>query len=201
MKETIAEEALVVAAQHGDLGAFNQLVLAYQGLAYSVARHILVDADAAADATQDGFLKAFRALKSYRGGSFKAWLMRIVTNSCYDQLRSRRRRQTTSLDDTEDPESALQLVDKARGPADIAESHELRRIIRTGMRALPADQRTVMILSDIEGLSYDEIAQATGMAMGTVKSRLSRARAKMRDYLVLHRDLVPYRISAAEYRA
>ncbi len=186
------EEGLIRAAREGDLRAFNQLVLNYQSLAYSVAYHILGSADAAADATQDSFLKAYRSLERFHGGSFKAWLTRVVTNTCYDQLRSRRRRPAHSLDELEvAPEWAPWLIDRAERPAEYAERQELSRAIRRGIQALVEDQRTVIVLSDVEGFSYEEIAQVTGMPMGTVKSRLSRARAHLRDFLLEQRDLLP----------
>ena len=188
-----SEDRLINAARVGDLAAFNELVLIYQGLAFSVAYGILGNGDAAGDAIQDGFLKAYRSLDKFRGGSFKAWLMRIVANTCLDQLRARRRRQTTSFEELLDPEQAPCLIDRGRGPEEHAVNQELRRAIQLGMRALPVDQRAVIVLSDVEGCSYEEIAQATGMALGTVKSRLSRARAKMRDYLVRQPDLLPKR--------
>jgi RNA polymerase sigma-70 factor (ECF subfamily) len=191
------EDVLITAAQQGDLRAFNQLVLDYQGLAYRVAYHILADGDAAADATQDSFLKAFRSMKRYHGGSFKAWLMRVLTNTCYDQLRFRRRHPAHSLEDLEATmESTPWLTDRHERPADYAERNELGRVIQRGMRILAEDQRTVIVLSDVEGFTYEQIAEITGMPMGTVKSRLSRARAHLRDYLLRQKDLLP-----AQYRA
>ena len=167
------ENDLIIAAQRNDLRAFNQLVLNYQGLAYNVARHILGDADAAADATQDSFLKAYRAIRRYQGGSFKAWLMRILTNTCYDRLRAGRRHPVHSFDELESADEWVPwLTDRHEKPAEYAERKELGRAIQMGMRTLPAEQRTVILLSDIEGFSYEEITQVTGMAMGTVKSRL-----------------------------
>ena len=180
------EELWIERAQSGDLQAFNQLVLNYQGLAYSVAYGILGDAEEAVDATQDTFLKAYRALGRYWGGSFKAWLMRILTNACYDALRSRKRRRQriSSLDDLlEHPESASLMRDRRPSPQEQAEVGELRQTIQRAMNALPVDQRTVVYMYDVEGLSYEEIAVATGMPMGTVKSRLNRGRAHLRDYL------------------
>ncbi len=182
-----AENALIERAQAGDLSAFNQLVLNYQGLAYNVAYGLLGDADAAVDATQDGFIKAYRAVGRYWGGSFKAWLLRIITNTCYDALRSRKRQRARigSLDDLlVDPEHAATLRDRHAGPHEVAERHELRRTIQLGLNTLPVDQRTVVFLYDVEGFSYEEIAAATGMPMGSVKSRLSRGRAHLRDYLL-----------------
>jgi RNA polymerase sigma-70 factor, ECF subfamily len=188
------ETSLISAAQEGDLQAFNQLVHMYQGLAFGVAYTVLGDVDSASDATQDAFIKAFRYLHRFHGGSFKAWLTRIVTNTCYDQLRARKRRQTSSLDDFPNPEQAFCLRDRRRGPQELAENGDLRRIIRIGMKSLPANQRTVIILCDVEGFSYEEIAEVTGARVGTVKSRLSRARAKMRDFLVAQPDLLPNRL-------
>lgn len=189
------ENQLISAAQRGNLAAFNQLIGSYQGLAFNIAYSLLGDADSACDATQDAFLKAYLALARYHGGSFKAWLSRIITNTCYDQLRAARRRPTTSLDSIPDPEYCVNLIDRRRQPAESAEDQELRAVIQLGMRALPAEQRTVIVLSDVEGYSYEEICQVTGMTMGTVKSRLSRARAKMRDFLVAQPNVLTGRIS------
>jgi RNA polymerase sigma-70 factor, ECF subfamily len=191
------DDVLVAAAQQGDLHAFNQLVLEYQGLAYNVAYRILGNADGAADATQDSFLKAYRSINSYRGGSFRAWLLRVLTNTCYDQLRAHRRRPARSLDEGDGlAEWAVCLEDRSERPVEYAERRELNQFIQRAIRALPADQRTVVLLSDVEGLSYEEIAAATGMPIGTVKSRLSRARAHLRDFLLGHKELLPRRFCA-----
>lgn len=188
------EQDLIKAACEGDLAAFNRLVLSYQGLAYNLAYRILGNGESAADATQEAFIKAYRNLGQYRGGSFKAWLLRIVTNVCYDQLRSLQRKPTNSLDDMAvDSEHAGQLVDHAEQPGDYALRQELGRVLQQAIDHLPAEQRMVMILSDVEGLSYEEIAQVMGTSLGTVKSRLSRARAKIRDFLLEHQELLPRR--------
>lgn len=188
------EQALIQAACQGDLAAFNQLILLYQGLAYNLAFRILGDGDAAADATQEAFVKAFRNLGQYRGGSFKAWLLRIVTNVCYDHLRNLRRRPANSLEELAvDTEHTLEIVDPAEQPSDYAMRQELGQLLQQGIARLPLPQRTVLILSDIEGLSYEEIAEVMQISLGTVKSRLSRARAKVRDFLLLHQELLPER--------
>jgi RNA polymerase sigma factor (sigma-70 family) len=194
------EQVLIAAAQRGDLPAFNQLILHYQGLAYNVAYRILGDADSASDATQDGFIKAFQKLSQYRGGSFKAWLLRIITNTCYDVLRARRRHPTSSLereDEDSDPEHDGRLLDTAEQPDAYVVRQELAGVIQAAIEQLPADQRVALVLADVEGLDYTEIAVATGAALGTVKSRLSRARAKMRDMLLAQKELLPahYRLS------
>lgn len=191
------EQALVAAAQQGDLDAFNQLVIHYQNLAYHVAYRIVTDADAAADATQDAFLRAYRAIGQYRGGSFKAWLLRIVTNACYDQLRAKKRRPTASLEAllVTDPAPGPSFVDQAESPEAFAERRELGQVIQAGINALPTDQRVALSLCDVAGMSYQEIAQTTQVSLGTVKSRINRARGKLRDYLLAQQELLP-----AQYR-
>ena len=189
------EKSLIAAARRGDLQAFNQLVLSYQGLAYNLAYRILGDAEAAADAAQTAFLKAYRGLKGYRGGSFKAWILRIVTNSCYDYLRSKQRRPSESLDAMleDSPEHLPITRDTAESPESHALRSELNAAIQLGIRSLPPDQRAVLTLSDVLGFSYQEIAEITDANLGTVKSRISRARQKMRDYLLQHGELLPTR--------
>jgi len=188
------EAALIASAQKGDARAFNQLVMLYQSMAYNVAYRILSDPDAAADATQDAFVSAFRAMRKFRGGSFKAWLLRIVTNACYDQLRIKQRRPADSLDNLPvDQDHVRYLRDEAEAPDEFVERQELNLVIQAGIRMLPIEQRTVVVLSDIQGLSYQEVAEATGLSLGTVKSRLSRGRARLRDYLLQQRELLPSR--------
>ncbi len=186
------EQAIIAAAQKGDVNAYNRLVVAYQELAYNVAYRVLGNSDRAADATQDSFLRGYKALGDFRGGSFKSWILRIVTNSCYDQLRVMRRRPTTPIDDLlEDDEHSSLMEDHSESPEDYVERRELDGVVQTALNTLPEDQRIVVVLSDIQGYSYDEIAQITSVSLGTVKSRLSRGRAKMRDYLVAHREQLP----------
>jgi RNA polymerase sigma-70 factor (ECF subfamily) len=189
------EQALIASARKGDARAFNQLVLLYQSMAYNLAYRILNDQDAAADATQDAFVSAFKAMRKFRGGSFKAWILRIVTNACYDQLRSKQRRPTESLDDMlVEQDYVGYLRDDAEQPDELAERRELNRAIRGGIASLPPEQRTVLVLSDVQGLSYQEIVEVTGLSLGTVKSRLSRARTKLRDYLLEQKgELLPDR--------
>jgi RNA polymerase sigma-70 factor (ECF subfamily) len=187
------EIALLVAAQGGEREAFNRLILDYQDLAYNVAYRILGDPDAAADATQDAFISAYRALSGFRGGSFRSWLLRIVTNACYDVLRARKRRPTVSLD--ADPE--LDWEEWTEGdeeaPEDFAERQDLGQLIQRGLQELPDDQRVVIVLCDVHGMSYGEIAKTLGVSLGTVKSRLSRGREKMREYLQSNAELLPGR--------
>jgi RNA polymerase sigma-70 factor (ECF subfamily) len=190
----ISEEAIIQAAQRGELAAFNQLVLKYQEMAYNVAYRVLGDPDSAADATQDSFLKAYRALREFRGGTFKSWLLRIVTNTCYDQLRAQQRRPTTSLENLAvDFEHASHLVQRGVDPEEYALREELHALIQAGIQSLPEEQRITLVLADIEGFSYQEIAEITGVQLGTVKSRLSRARWHLRDFLRDRAELLPQR--------
>ncbi|MEN6480303.1 MAG: sigma-70 family RNA polymerase sigma factor [Anaerolineales bacterium] len=186
------ELEVISAAQKGDVDAFNQLVVAYQQLAYNVAYRMLGDDDRAMDATQEAFLRGYRAIDTFHGGSFKAWILRITTNACYDVLRSTKRRRTTPIDDlVDDDEHSGILEDDQETPEQHVQRLDLDEVIQAALATLPEDQRTVVILSDIHGLNYGEIAAATNVSLGTVKSRLSRARAKMRSYLLDHRELLP----------
>ncbi len=186
------EQSIIARAVEGDVQAFNQLVIKYQNLGYSVAYRVLQDESAAADAVQESFIKAFRALPTFQGGSFKSWLTRIVINTCYDVLRVQQRRATDSLDDLPvEHEFIPQLVDHAEGPEAYAERMELNQWIERGIQTLPVDQRTVLALCDIHGYAYEEIAEITGLPMGTVKSRISRARTRLRDFLLQKPELLP----------
>lgn len=200
------EPALIHAAQHGDLDAFNRLVLEYQTPAYNIAYRIMGEGDSAADATQEAFISAHRHLNSYHGGSFKAWLYRIVTNACYDELRRRKRRPAASLEaltvvsEGPDAESTAALVSKDELPEQHLERRELAEAIQNCLNRLPEDMRVVAVLCDVQGMDYAEIAASAGVALGTVKSRLSRARARLRDCLQGVRELLPmaYRLGDEE---
>jgi RNA polymerase sigma-70 factor (ECF subfamily) len=186
------EEAVIAQAIAGDLAAFNQLVLTYQNLAYSVAYRTLQDDAAAADVVQESFIKAFRAMATFQGGSFKSWIIRIVANTCYDLLRFRQRKITDSLDDlVENEEYAPYLEDTSANPQAHVEQMELSELIERSFSALPADQRLVLTLCDVHGYSYEEIAEIAGTPMGTVKSRINRARGRVRDYLLQYPELLP----------
>lgn len=190
------EAGLITAAQQGRVDAFNELVLVYQQQVYNLAYRILGDPASAADATQEAFISAYQNLHRFRGGSFRSYLLRIVSNGCYDELRRRKRRPTTSFEDfgeDMDEEANPFLVNGRERPEEYTERQEMAHVIQAGIETLPPDQRVTLVLSDVQGLSYQEIAEATDVSLGTVKSRLARARGKLRDYLQSQGELLPAR--------
>jgi RNA polymerase sigma factor (sigma-70 family) len=195
------ENALIQSARKGDLNAFNTLVLAYQHQVYNLAYRIMGEQAAAEDATQDTFISAYKNLKSFRGGSFKSWLLRIVTNACYDDLRRRKRRPATSLDEMmgdQEGDMEFDVPSADDGPETVMQRREMIDLIQTGITTLPDDQRITLVLSDVQSMSYEEIAEMTHTNVGTVKSRLSRGRARLREYLQAHGELLPdlYRLES-----
>ena len=193
--ETWNESALVQSAQRGNLDSFNELILHYQTQAYNLAYHILQDAAAADDATQEAFISAYRSLGKFRGGSFRAWLLRITSNACYDELRRLKRRPAISWDDFGDLEEEANphLVDSGAQPEQSVQQDELREMLERQMAKLPQDQRMVLLLVDRMGLSYEETSQVLKVRLGTVKSRLARARSRMQLYLQDEVELLPAR--------
>jgi len=191
------EAQCIARALEGDLEAFNQLVLAYQDSAYNLAFRMLNDPDAAADVTQSAFIAAYRSLKTYRGGSFRAWVLRMVTNACYDELRRRKRRPTVALEplnrDEEEIESPAWLMDDHLSPEEMVQLREVENAITHCLQDLPEDFRAVVIMVDVEGYDYAEVAQALGKPLGTIKSRLARARLRLRDCLAGFAELLPAR--------
>ena len=178
------EAQLIQAAQRGELDAFNQLVLLHQDRVYNLAYRILGDEAAAADATQDAFILAYRHIRNFHTGYFFAWLYRIASNVCYDALRYQKRRPALSLTKLfDDDEREFELPAQTEGPEATVQRHELADLLQRHINILPADQRVVLVLSDVQGLSYKEIADATRTNLGTVKSRLNRARARLRQSL------------------
>lgn len=186
---------LIGYAQKGDLDAFNRLILVYQGLVYNQALRVLGEEEAAQDATQEAFISSFRNIKNYRGGSFRAWLLRIVTNACYDELRRRKRRPSTPLEpqdeDGEEVESPQWMIDPGETPDDRIERNELESAIQHCLDRLPLEFREVVVLVDVQGLDYTEAAQASGKPLGTIKSRLARGRDRLRDCLKGFGELLP----------
>jgi RNA polymerase sigma-70 factor (ECF subfamily) len=192
------EQALIQQARRGDaaaLDAFNGLVLRYQDSVYTLALRIMIDPASADDVTQAAFIAAYQRLETYQGGSFKAWLLRITTNQAYDELRRLKRRPSVSVDELPGAASddGAPLPDPADTPEQINESRELQRAIQRCIDALSDDYRVVLVMCDLEDYDYSATAAVLGIAQGTVKSRLSRARSNVRDCLQAVQELLPAR--------
>ena len=189
------EQALIQSALKGDMDAFNRLVLALQDMAYNTAYRIMGESVAAEDATQEAFISMYQKLHTYRGGSFKAWILRIVTNACYDELRRRQRRPVIPLepedDDGELVESPKWMEDPAATPAERMDQSELESAIQHCLDGLDENFRTVVVLVDVSGEDYETVAGIIHKPMGTVKSRLARARQKLQDCLQGFWELLP----------
>lgn len=175
------ERELILACQRGDEAAFETLVRLHENRVYTLCRRMCRSEDDALEAAQDAFLSAWRGIGSFRGdAAFSTWLYRLAANACVDLLR-RRRQETVSLDDDElgyDP------PDPAPTPEQAAERAETRALVREGLAELPQDYREVLVLRELQGLTYAEIAETTGLELGTVKSRISRARNLLKNYLL-----------------
>lgn len=191
----VSEKSLIQAAQRGDLEAFNLLILRYQNLLFGIALRLLNDEDAAADAVQEALISAFRRFHTFRGDSLKSWLARVVVNACYDELRRKRRQHSVPLDqfnaEGDEIETSYWLVDHQADPEVQFESSELESAIQKSLDKLPSVYRLMLVLVDIEGMSYEEAAMAAGVPVGTVKSRLARARVQVQRSLQSVGELLP----------
>lgn len=185
------DDELVEKSKKGEVSAFNGLVKRYQKIVYNLALRMLSDPEEADDAAQDAFITAFNKIKHLKGGSFQPWLLRIVANRCIDIIRTRGRRPSVSLDALLEWEKPPPLTDPGESPEEFALRRELRARLQEGLSLLPPDMRLVVILSDVQGYSYEEIANVAATSVGTVRSRLSRGRAKMRDFLSQNMELLP----------
>ena len=179
---------MVTRAMAGDRSAFTQLMEHYQSACYGLAWRLLGDADQAADATQDAFIHAYDAIAKFRGGLFRSWMLRITANASYDILRRSQRRPTTTLPDPEEGEAELPDP-AAMNPVVEAARSELYVHLEIALRQLPEDQRTAVVLCDVYGMDYNEVAATTASALGTVKSRIHRGRLRLRELLAEHREL------------
>ena len=181
------ESRIVQKVIKGDVNAFEKLVLAYEKNVYNIALRMTGNSEDASDMTQEAFIKAYNSLHSFRGDSkFSVWLYRIVSNVCLDFLRSRNRRATVSLsvENDEGEEMELDIADEASSPQALLDRSLTRDAVRRGLQALPPDHREILLLREIQGLSYDEIAETLDLEVGTVKSRIFRARKKLCAFLI-----------------
>jgi RNA polymerase sigma-70 factor (ECF subfamily) len=190
-----SETSLIISAQHGDMEAFNTLILKHQDMLYRIALRIVRDECVAEDALQEAMVHAFRHIKSFRGGNFKSWLARVTVNASYDELRRGKRHNGVPLEaytsEGDEVESPDWIRDPAAGPQERAEESELKRALQNCIKSLIPDYRLMVILVDIEGMSYEEAAFIARVPVGTVKSRLARARMQLRKSLQGYRGLLP----------
>ncbi len=182
------DEILVDRARDGDLDAFNQLVEAYQDLCHSLVARLVPDPDQAGDAVQEAFFSAYRNLRSYRGPSFRGWLTRIAVNAAMDLQRARRRRPASPYPELED-ETWQPPSREEDDPESRATAAERSRELARALGAIASDQRTAIVLFDVEGYDYAEIAAMTGVSLGTVKSRIHRGRLALRALLADRMEL------------
>ncbi len=189
------EILLIEEAKKGDTDAFNRLVLAYQTRVYNLAYRILGDEASAEDITQTTFLAAYQKITGFRGGSYLAWILRIATNQCYDSLRYKKRHPTTPLEpgseDDESPETPSWMTDTSNRPEEQFDQAELEHAIQQCLNALPTEYRTVAVLVDVQGMDYEAAAGIIKTPLGTIKSRLARARLRLRDCLSGLWELLP----------
>ena len=196
--DEIAHPRLPVQDRNGASFCYNCIIEAFQAKGYNLACRMLRDWALAEDVLQESFVSGYRAFSQFRGDNLNAWMMRIIANTCRDFLRSRRTRPVISLDPlptaADDPTpSAVDLPTKEESPEEYAEREELRRTIVNGLDRLPEERRLAVILVDVQGLSYEEAAQVMNCSTGTVKSRISRGRAALRDHLRASGELLPSR--------
>jgi RNA polymerase sigma-70 factor, ECF subfamily len=188
------EADLLARVRRGDLAAFNLLLEHYQTAVFNLCLRMLGTPQNAEDATQEAFIAAYRHLDKFRGGSFRSWLFRIAANACYDELRRRKARATSSLDEpASEGERRFDAPDPSPSPDDRAEQAELRAVLASALAAIPADQRLAITLCDVQGLDYAEIAEVLQCSLGTVKSRIARGRLRLRAILLAQQELLPSR--------
>ena len=191
-----SHKPLPVQDRSGQSHCFNCIIEAHQATGYNLARRLLNDWALAEDALQDSFISGYRAFPQYRGENLRAWLMRIVANTCRDMLRSRRARPAIPLnplprDDEDSQPTVADLPSADESPENYVERAELRGAIQSGLASLPEERRLPIVLVDIQGFSYEEAAQVAGCSVGTVKSRISRGRRHLRDFLRETGELLP----------
>jgi len=194
------ESLLIQQAKKGDVEAFNQLVMGYQTQVYNLSCRMISDTMLADDVTQDTFIKAFHHLKSFHGGSFRAWLLRIATNNCYDEMRRSKRRPSQPLnpyntETGEEIDDPVWLTDDGALSEDFIHSRELEAAIQRCIDQLQAQFKAVLIMVDVQGMDYKEAARAAETPVGTIRSRLARARDKVQRCLQSFSELLP-----AKYR-
>jgi RNA polymerase sigma-70 factor (ECF subfamily) len=188
MSENVEEMVLIANAGQGDVDAFNDLVLKHQGLLYHHVLALLGDPREAEDVTQEAFIRAFQSIRQFRGGSFRAWLLKIGTNACFDVMRRFRRHPTQALfpeaEDGDEHESPSWMADPGPSVEARVERNMLISRVHRALEQLPVPYRSVITLVDLHELDYEEAAEILQIPLGTVKSQLARARLRMRHMLL-----------------
>jgi RNA polymerase sigma-70 factor (ECF subfamily) len=179
---------LLERAREGDLNAFNDLVVAYQDMLFALVVRMVPDRDQASDAVQEAFFSAYRNMSGFRGGSVKSWLSRIAINAAMDTQRLRKRRPSEPYPELED-ETWQPPADASADPVVTSLTSERHRVLNVALSQITDDQRTAIVLYDVEGYDYAEIADMTGVSVGTVKSRIHRGRLALRSLLTDRMDL------------
>jgi len=195
MDTQCTEQDAIRASQQGDLESFNILILRYQDFLFRMAFRILGDEDIACDAVQETCLLVFKKISSYREGSFRGWLARIITNVCYDELRRHGRSRIKSLDSNEEDENEIEssywMADFSTNPERQVEALEFTRTIQRCLEMISPQHQLILVLIDIEDFSYEEAADTLKVPIGTIKSRLARARKQMKAALQFSGELLP----------
>ncbi len=193
MTASFDEPTIIRSAQQGDLEAFNLLVDRYQDQLFRVAYRMLGDMDNAADATQTAWLAVFRKFNQYRGGRLSSWLMHILVNACYDQLRLLHRRSEVGLypgnSDGEEFENPYWLLDPSPGVEERADARQFDAAVQRALQQIPEVYRTMIVLVDVEGYGYEDAAAALQVPLGTVRSRVARGRLALRRELEASGDI------------
>jgi len=183
------DTALVAQALDGDLEAFNEIVAAYQDYLFALVVRVVGDRDSAADAVQEAFFSAYRNLSRFRGDSFRSWMTRIALNAATDILRQRKRKPADQFPEWEDEDWQPPAPD-IEGPERQAVKRSASRVLWRALHEITDDQRTAIVMYDIEGYDYQEIADMTGVSLGTVKSRIHRGRLALRELLGSQMELL-----------
>lgn len=193
-EKEVCENQLIKEAKKGNVEAFEELIKQSQKRVFNIAYKMMGNYDDANELAQEAFIKAYKSIKKFKGNSlFSTWIYRITTNVCLDELRRRRNKKTISLDEEikyNDGEIKWQIKDESPGPEKIFGEKEFKRLVNQYIESLPVDYKTVIILRDIQGFTYKEIAEILNSPEGTIKSRINRARKALRDILKDKKELL-----------
>ena len=188
----LEDQLLVERSKKGDREAFEHLVRLYENKVYTIAYRLMGNHADASDLAQDAFIKIYQALPNFRGdSSFSTWIYHITVNVCRDELRKRQRRPTVSLDEpTGENNNTYEIRSHAPGPEEMLDRSETQAMIQECLNTLSDDYRTILVMREIQDLAYEEIAELLGCSLGTVKSRLSRARQALKEKISKQMELL-----------